>query len=76
MPTITSAPLPGPHEQILAITLGFWQSRALAVAAELELAEVLAALLVDGALARGDVRGVGVAGHVLLERVSKNARSP
>jgi hypothetical protein len=31
-----------PHEQILAITLGFWHSRALAVAAELELAEVLA----------------------------------
>jgi hypothetical protein len=38
----TSAPLPAPHEQILAITLGFWQSRALAVAAELELAEILA----------------------------------
>jgi hypothetical protein len=31
------------HEQILAITAGFWQNRALAVAAELELADVLAA---------------------------------
>ena len=38
----TSVSLPAPHEQILAITLGFWQSRALAVAAELELADVLA----------------------------------
>jgi hypothetical protein len=38
----TSARLPAPHEQILAITLGFWQSRALAVAAELELADLLA----------------------------------
>jgi len=39
----TSAPLPTPHEQILTITAGFWQSRALAVAAELELADLLAA---------------------------------
>jgi hypothetical protein len=39
----TSAPLPAPHEQILTITAGFWQSRALAVAAELELADLLAA---------------------------------
>jgi hypothetical protein len=38
----TSAPLSAPHEQILALTLGFWQSRALAVAAELGLAEALA----------------------------------
>jgi hypothetical protein len=43
MPNTTSAPLPAPHEQILAITAGFWQSRALAVAAELELADLLAA---------------------------------
>jgi O-methyltransferase domain/Dimerisation domain len=42
MQTITSAPPPAPHEQILAITSGFWQSRALAVASELEIAEVLA----------------------------------
>jgi len=42
MPQTTSATLPAPHEQILAITLGFWQSRALAVAAELELADLLA----------------------------------
>jgi O-methyltransferase domain/Dimerisation domain len=42
MPQKVTAPLPAPHEQILAITLGFWQSRALAVAAELELAEALA----------------------------------
>jgi hypothetical protein len=42
MPKHISAPLPAPHEHILAITMGFWQSRALAVAAELELAEVLA----------------------------------
>jgi hypothetical protein len=28
----TSVPIPAPHEQILAITMGFWQSRALAVA--------------------------------------------
>jgi len=33
---------PAPQEQILAITAGFWQSRALAVAAELELAALLA----------------------------------
>ncbi|MDX6457330.1 MAG: hypothetical protein QOJ51_223 [Acidobacteriaceae bacterium] len=40
----TSAALPAaPHEQILAITAGFWRSRALAVAAELELADLLAA---------------------------------
>ena len=39
----TSAPLPTPHEQILTITAGCWQSRALAVAAELELADLLAA---------------------------------
>jgi hypothetical protein len=38
----TSVPLSTPHEQILAITVGFWQSRALAVAAELELADLLA----------------------------------
>jgi hypothetical protein len=38
-----SVPLPTPHEQILAITAGFWQSRALAVAAELEIADLLAA---------------------------------
>jgi O-methyltransferase domain/Dimerisation domain len=43
MPNTISAPLPAPHEQILAITAGFWQSRALAVAAELELADLLAA---------------------------------
>jgi hypothetical protein len=43
MPNTTSALLPAPHEQILAITAGFWQSRALAVAAELELADLLAA---------------------------------
>jgi O-methyltransferase domain/Dimerisation domain len=43
MPNTTSAPLPVPHEQILAITAGFWQSRALAVATELELADLLAA---------------------------------
>jgi hypothetical protein len=39
----TSLPLLTQHEQIVAITLGFWQSRALAVAAELELADLLAA---------------------------------
>jgi hypothetical protein len=43
MPNTTSALLPAPHEQILAITAGFWQSRALAVAAELELPDLLAA---------------------------------
>jgi len=43
MSTNTSLPLPTPHEQIFAITVGFWQSRALAVAAELELADLLAA---------------------------------
>jgi hypothetical protein len=45
MSTPTLAPVlatPAPHEQILAITAGFWQSRALAVAAELELAALLA----------------------------------
>ena len=39
----TSSTPTAPHEQILAITTGFWQSRALAVAAELELADLLAA---------------------------------
>jgi hypothetical protein len=43
MSTITSTPLSTPHERILAITAGFWHSRALAVAAELELADLLAA---------------------------------
>jgi hypothetical protein len=33
---------PAAHEQILTIVMGFWQSRALAVAAELELADLLA----------------------------------
>jgi hypothetical protein len=42
MSKASSAPLSAPHEQILAITAGFWQSRALAVAAELELADLLA----------------------------------
>jgi hypothetical protein len=49
MAKMTSAPRPAqherraaPHEQILAITSGFWRSRALAVAAELELADLLA----------------------------------
>jgi hypothetical protein len=46
--------LPAPHERILAITMGFWQSRALAVAAELELADLLAegSLHVDALAAR------------------------
>jgi hypothetical protein len=43
MTKLTSAPLPTPHEQILAITAGLWQRRALAVAAEAELADLLAA---------------------------------
>jgi len=38
----TSALTPAPHEQILAMTVGFWQSRALAVATELELADLMA----------------------------------
>lgn len=38
---------PAPHEQIFNIIMGFWQSRALAVATELELADLLA----DGPLA-------------------------
>jgi hypothetical protein len=42
MSTNTSTSAPAHHEQILAITAGFWQSRALAVAAELELADLLA----------------------------------
>jgi O-methyltransferase domain/Dimerisation domain len=42
MTKVASVPQPAPHESILAITLGFWQSRALAVAAELQLADVLA----------------------------------
>jgi hypothetical protein len=42
MPKEVTALVPAPHERILAITLGFWRSRALAVAAELELAEALA----------------------------------
>jgi hypothetical protein len=39
----TSASLSNPHEQLLAITAGFWHSRALAVAAEVELADLLSA---------------------------------
>jgi hypothetical protein len=39
---VTPAVAASPHEPILAITTGFLQSRALAVAAELELAELLA----------------------------------
>jgi hypothetical protein len=44
MPETTAAALsaPAPHEHIAAIILGYWQSRALAVAAELELADSLA----------------------------------
>ena len=37
-----TSPTIAQHEQILAITEGFWHSRALAVATELEIAEVLA----------------------------------
>ncbi len=50
----TGASKPAPHEQILAVILGFWQSRALAVAAELELADLLAEgpLCVDDLAAR------------------------
>ena len=45
MSETASANAPGataPHEQILNIVMGFWQSRALAVAAELELADLVA----------------------------------
>jgi hypothetical protein len=38
----TSSPMRAPHEQILAMIVGFWQSRALAVATELELADLMA----------------------------------
>ena len=38
----TSASPLAPHEQILAMVAGFWQSRALAVATELELADLMA----------------------------------
>jgi hypothetical protein len=31
-----SAPVSPPHEQILSIAAGFWRSRALAIATELE----------------------------------------
>ena len=37
-----TSPTIAPHEQILAITEGFWHSRALALATELEIAELLA----------------------------------
>ena len=40
--TATAPSTPPPHEQILNIVMGFWHSRALAVATELELAELLA----------------------------------
>ena len=43
MPKRASGPVSAPQEQILAITAGFWHSRALAVATELELADLLAA---------------------------------
>ena len=33
---------PAPHEQILSIVLGFWQARALAVATELGVPDLLA----------------------------------
>jgi hypothetical protein len=41
MPTDHTAVSSAPHEQILNIVMGFWKSRALAVAAELELADRL-----------------------------------
>jgi len=46
-PASAKAPLVIPEEQILEIIRGFWQSRALAIAAELEIADRLA----DGPLA-------------------------
>ena len=54
----TSSTPTAPHEQILAITAGFWQSRALAVAAELELADLLAAgpLHIDVLASRTETR--------------------
>jgi O-methyltransferase domain/Dimerisation domain len=42
MSNYTSASVPTPHQQIFALTVGFWQSRALAVAADLEIADILA----------------------------------
>lgn len=42
MSETTSGTSLAPHEQILSIIMGFWQSRALAVATELELADLLA----------------------------------
>jgi hypothetical protein len=42
MQKTASALTPAPHEQIFAMTLGFWQSRALAVATELGLADLMA----------------------------------
>src|SRR5579862_9546709 len=44
--TAMAPSVPAAHEQIYGIILGYWQSRALAVAAELELAD----LLVEGPL--------------------------
>ncbi|HYR44514.1 MAG TPA: methyltransferase [Terriglobia bacterium] len=40
--TATAPTTPAPQNQILGIVTGFWQSRALAIAAELELADLLA----------------------------------
>ncbi|HSF14473.1 MAG TPA: methyltransferase dimerization domain-containing protein [Vicinamibacteria bacterium] len=40
MPPDDTSVSPLPHEQILDIVMGFWKSRALAVAAELELADL------------------------------------
>jgi hypothetical protein len=52
--TSATAPVsPAPHEQILNIVMGFWQSRALAVATELELADLLA----DGPLSADTLAG-------------------
>src|SRR5215831_3232102 len=42
MSQVAAASVPAPHEHILNVVMGFWQSRCLAVATELELAELLA----------------------------------
>ncbi len=39
---LTAPSAPAPHEQVLNVIIGYWQSRALAVATELDLAELLA----------------------------------
>ena len=62
---------PAPHERIMAMTVGLWQSRALAIAAELELADHLA----GGPLSVDELAARSKANPAMLQRLLRALES-